>query len=233
MSPGRRRGRPSRRREVGGEERPRARLLRHGAESLSDAEVLAVLLMNGCAGRSAVEQAREILAESGGLLGLAEGRAWLACRGIGDAKAARLLAAVEISCRLAREKVPERQVLNAPSILARYLLLRYVVDDQEIVGALYLDVRGRVIAERVLYRGTLRRASVEPRAILKEALLRNAAGFVLFHTHPSGDPSPSAHDLDFTRQVKQAAEVMGVDFHDHLILARGGRWLSLRRHGPW
>ncbi len=97
--------------------------------------------------------------------------------------------------------MPRRDLLDRPDAVASYLGLRYSQGDQEKMGALYLDVRNRLIGESEVYRGTLSRAAVEPRAIMKEALLFSASGYVLFHTHPSGDPSPSAEDLTFTRRM--------------------------------
>lgn len=144
-----------------------------------------------------------------------------------------MLAAVEIGKRLAKANLPQRLSLDQPSRVANYLALRYLTQDQEIMGSLYLDTRNRLIGESELYRGTLNRAAVEPRAALKEALLRNAAGFILFHTHPSGDPSPSAEDLAFTRRVSQAGELLGIYLLDHLILASRDRWISLRQRGGW
>lgn len=101
------------------------------------------------------------------------------------------------------------------------------------MGALFLDTRNRLIQDNEIFRGTLNRAAVEPRAILKQGLLRNAAGFVLFHTHPSGDPSPSAEDLAFTRRMANAGEVVGLRLVDHLIIGGGGRWVSLKKRGGW
>ncbi len=101
------------------------------------------------------------------------------------------------------------------------------------MGALYLDTRNRLLAERELYRGTVNRAAVEPRAILKEGLLHGACGMVVFHTHPSGDPSPSPEDLAFTRRLSEGGELVGVRLVDHLILGGVGRWVSLRERGAW
>lgn len=216
------------------EDRPRERLLRSGAAALSDAELVAVLLRTGRPGCSALEMARRIFAEHGGLPGLLEmTETRLRRRGIGKAKAATLLAAIELGRRLARCQLPRRQLLAEPEHVARYLIVRYGVRDQEIMGALFLDVRHRLIGESELFRGTLHRAAVEPRAILKEALLRGASAFILFHTHPSGDPSPSVEDLCFTRRMAEAGELLGVRLADHLILADAERWISLQRRGAW
>lgn len=94
-------------------------------------------------------------------------------------------------------------------------------------------MRNRLISESDIYHGTLSRAAVEPRAILKQGLLRSAAGIILFHTHPSGDPSPSAEDLDFTRRMVEAGELLGIRLIDHLIRGSAGRWVSLKRRGAW
>ncbi len=216
------------------DELPRERLLRLGGAALSDAELLAVLLRTGIPGTSAIELGHEVLAEQGGLNGLlmSDGAA-LKRPGLGPAKAATLLAAIELSRRLARTQVPRRDLLDRPDLVANYLSLRYVQQDQEVMGALYLDVRNRLIAERDIYRGTVSRAAVEPRVILKEALLRSASSFILFHTHPSGDPSPSAQDLSFTRRLSDAGELLGIRLVDHLILGSSGRWISLGRRGAW
>jgi DNA repair protein RadC len=221
-------------RELPPDERPRERLLAQGARALGDAELVAVLLRTGRPGASALDMARETLAAVGGIAGMAAGGAPLLLRrGLGEAKAASLLAAIEIGRRLARGEAFEKAALGAPAAVASYLALRYGVRDQEVMGALYLDTRHRLIAERDLYRGTINRAAVEPRAILKEGLLHGACGLVVFHTHPSGDPSPSAEDLAFTRRLAEAGELVGIRLVDHLILGGVGRWTSLRERGAW
>lgn len=221
-------------RELPDDERPRERLLEHGPRALGDAELVAVLLRTGRAGVSVLALAREVLAASGGLagLGVASVRT-LSAKGLGPAKAASLLAAVELARRLARTELADREALAHPAAAASYLALRYGLRDQEVLGAIYLDTRNRMIAERELYRGTLNRAAVEPRLVLKEGLLQGAAGCIVFHTHPSGDPSPSAEDLAFTRRLAEAGEVVGIRLVDHLILGGVGRWVSLAQRGGW
>ena len=221
-------------RELPSDERPRERLLGNGGGALSDAELVAVLLRSGRPGVSALDLARGLLRDRGGLEGLQGASADELMRaGLGPAKAAGLLAAVEIGGRLARAELPTGELLSRPAAVARYLQLRYTRGGQEVMGALYLDTRNRLLSERELFRGTLNRAAVEPRAILKHGLLRDAAGLVLFHTHPSGDPSPSAEDLAFTRRLAEAGGVVGIRLGDHLILGRGRRWVSLRQRGAW
>jgi DNA repair protein RadC len=221
-------------RELPRGDRPRERLLRHGGPALTDAELVAILLGTGRKQHSAVEVARELLRQRGGLNGLvgipAEA---LGVPGLGPAKKAVLLAAVELARRFARAELPEREPLTHPGAVARYLGLRYGLAGQEVMGALYLDTRHRLIAENELFRGTLSRAAVEPRAVLKAGLLRDAAAIILFHTHPSGDPSPSAEDLAFTRRLDKAGDLLGMRLVDHLVLGSGGSWRSLRQRGGW
>ena len=221
-------------RELPEDERPRERLLAKGARSLGDAELVAVLLRTGRRGASAIEMARELLDAVGGLAGLANAQpASLARRGLGAAKSAGLVAAIEVGRRLARAEIADREPLARPAAVASYLALRFALREQEVLGALYLDVRNRLLAERELYRGTLSRAAVEPRRVLQEGLLLGAAGCIVFHNHPSGDPTPSAEDLAFTRRLAEAGEIVGIRLVDHLVLGGPGRWLSLRERGGW
>lgn len=221
-------------RELPFEDRPRERLLARGCDALSDAELLAVLLRTGRPGSSALAVARRLLAETGGLVGLAGSDPGSLRRpGLGPAKAASVLAAIEIGRRLARAELPDRQPLSRPGKVASYLDLRYGHLGQEVMGALFCDTRHRLLAERELFRGTLHRAAVEPREVLKEGLKHDAAGVVVFHTHPSGDPAPSREDLQFTRRLSRACEAVGVYLVDHLVVGRGGSWVSLRERGGW
>jgi DNA repair protein RadC len=221
-------------REIPKSERPRERLLEQGSGALSDAELVAILLRTGHRKASVVQLARTVLDENGGLGGLLGSTPRTLRRpGLGPAKAAGLLAALEIASRLARLEVQEREALSRPAEVARYLHLRYQTRDQEVMGALFLDTRGRTLGDRELYRGTLDRALVEPREVLKECLLRGASGVILFHTHPSGDPTPSQEDTDFTLRMAAASAVLGIKLHDHIVLARTGRWVSMRDKMTW
>ena len=216
------------------DERPRERLLRNGSASLSDTELVSILLRSGRPGASSIDLARDLLEELGGLAGLAGLCAKSLRRpGVHDAKASVLLAAVEVGRRLARARLPHRRPMDRPEDVASYLALRYQQRDQEVMGALYIDTRQRLMGEEEFYRGTINRCAAEPRALLKAGLLRNAAGILVFHTHPSGDPSPSAEDLAFTRRLAEAGDVVGVRLVDHLILGTGNAWVSLRQRGAW
>ncbi len=219
-------------RELPESERPRERLLKQGSAALSDAELVAVLLRTGVEGQSVIQMSTELLQETGGLSGLVSFTPEsLRRHGLGPAKVATLLATVEIAARVAREQLNEREPLTRPAEVARYLYLRFWARDQEVVGALFLDSRNRLLGAKELFRGTINRSVAEPREILKEALVRGAVTVVLFHTHPSGDPSPSESDLGFTRRLKEAGEIVGVRLADHLILGAPGRWVSLQQRG--
>jgi DNA repair protein RadC len=221
-------------RELPEGERPRERLLQQGGSSLADSELLAVLLRTGRRGASAIQMAMDVLRENGGLSGLLTATPHsLRRHGLGPAKAASLLAAVELGRRLAREQLLDREPLSRPVDVARYLALRYHTSDQEVMGALFLDARNLLLGEREMFRGTLSRISVEPREILRECLQRGASSIYLFHTHPSGDPEPSAEDLLFTRRMAEAAEIVGLRLVDHVVLGHRGRWVSLREKSAW
>jgi DNA repair protein RadC len=208
---------------------PRERLLRSGPRALSDAELLALLLSACRPGVSALDFARQLLQESGGLCGLVGvNPLTLQHQSPGGSDGTALLAALELACRLAQGQIPDRTPLTRPDQVAHYLCLRYGNAEQKVLGALWLDTRHRLIGEREVFRGTFHRAAVEPRPLLKEALLRNAASILMFHTHPSGDPTPSPEDRLFSRRMAEACQLVGVELLDHLVLG-GPRWLSRRQ----
>jgi DNA repair protein RadC len=211
---------------------PRERLLRHSAQGLSDAELLAVVLRNGSPGLSALGAAQRLLAAAGGLGGLlsADRESLLDC-GAGDGRAAVALAVAELARRMSRSRIAGRGDLSSAAAVAAYLQLRSGLDEQEVMGALYLNVHNRLLADREIFRGTLTQATVEPRPILSLALRHRAARFILWHSHPGGDPEPTIEDLDFTRRMLEAGKLLGVRLLDHLILGCQGRWISLARRG--
>jgi DNA repair protein RadC len=208
---------------------PHKRLWCRGVKSLADEDLLGLLLR----GPLVQELAEDVL--QAGLAGLLQldPRLLLQRPGFGRVNTAIVLAAIELGLRLARVRIPERRPLSRTDRVADYLCLRYGNPDQEVLGALFLDARSRLLGEAELYRGTLSRNAVEPRLILKEALLRSASAVVAFHTHPSGCPAPSSEDLVFTRRLAEAGELVGVRLVDHLILGDSGRWVSLQRRGAW
>ncbi|MBI3932500.1 MAG: DNA repair protein RadC [Acidobacteria bacterium] len=221
---------PRRVQDLPPEERPRERLARRGAAALSNRELIALLLGTGRRGASALDVAEGLLLS--GLRGLA-GRSLgelEAELGLGRAKAARVLAALELGARVASEGRGPAPVFRAPEESARYLLPRYGARPVETFGLLALDVRHRLKHEAVVSVGCLTSSLVHPREVFQEAIVARAAALVLFHNHPSGDPEPSAEDVALTRRLAAAGALMGIEVLDHLILG-AGRFVSLKQRG--
>jgi DNA repair protein RadC len=212
------------------EDRPRERLEREGPAALSNRELLALLLGTGDARGSALDLAERLL--SGGLRGLrAASLGELGCeRGVGKAKAARLLAALELGARLPAEGRGAAPVLRTPDDAARHLLPRYGARPVETFGLLALDVRHRLKREAVISIGCLTSSLVHPREVFQEAIVSRAAALVLFHNHPSGDPEPSSEDVSLTRRLRAAGTLLGIEVLDHVILGAGS-FVSLKQRG--
>ncbi len=204
-------------------ERPRERLLRQGAEALSDAELLAIFLRTGVKGRSAVDLARELLAGQGGLAGLLDRTAEeLAGRhGLGPAKAAQLLAALELGRRYLATRLERETVFTSPGQTRSYLSLRLRGRPFEVFACLFLDNRHRLIAFEELFTGTIDGASVHPREVVRRCLAHNAAAVILAHNHPSGVAEPSRADRQITRRLQQALDLIDVRVLDHLVVGDG------------
>jgi len=202
-------------------ERPRERLLMHGAALLTDAELLEVLLATGCAGATSLDVARDLLARYRGLSALfADSTAALArSKGLGVAKVARLLAGVEIARRLLREEVTHGSALTSPEAVRDYLRLSLASLPHEAFVALFLDSQHRLLAADELFRGTLAQTSVYPREIVKAALARNAAAVIFAHNHPSGVAEPSRADELLTQALKQALALVDIRTLDHFVVA--------------
>jgi DNA repair protein RadC len=213
-------------------ERPRERLLERGAHALSDAELLAVLLGSGIKGQSAVELARTLIAEFGSLRKLlsAEASRCLAQSGIGPARYAILKAAVELARRHFREALLVGPALAAPDATRTFLLAQLRDRPYEVFCCLYLDNRHRLIAFEELFRGTIDRAGVHPREVLRQTLMHNAAAVILAHNHPSGVLEPSQADELITRRLKEALALVDVRVLDHFIIG-DGQCYSFAEHG--
>ena len=216
-------------------ERPRERLLAKGAGSLSDAELLAVLLRTGVRGKSAVELARELLGRFGGVGGLLAhfanaGAAMLGIKGLGAAKSAQLGAALELARRTLQEQLSTGTALTSPAAVRDYLRLAIGSREYEVFVCLWLDAQHRVIAFQEPFRGTLTQTSVYPREIVKAALAANAAAVIFAHNHPSGAAQPSQADELLTRNLKEALALVDVKVLDHFIVA-GAHSLSFAERG--
>jgi DNA repair protein RadC len=213
-------------------ERPREKLLERGAQALSDAELLALLLGSGIKGRSAVDVARSLIADFGSLRELlsADRPRWEGKLGIGPARYATLMASIELARRHFREPLRSSSALSAPDFTRRFLLAQLRDRPYEVFCCLFLDNRHRLIAFEELFRGTIDGASVHPREVVRQALLHNAASVIIAHNHPSGVADPSQADEGVTRRVRQALALVDVRLLDHVIVG-DGRCFSFSEHG--
>ena len=217
---------------ISSHDRPREKLARSGAEALGDNELLAILLGAGTRGRNALDIANALLEAAGGLRGLTRmGRDELSgAHGIGAARAARVQAAVEIGRRSLTRDPAERPQFMTPRDVGEYLLPLFGSYPVERFGVLLLDTRHRLVRTRILSVGSLDASVVHPREVFREAILAGAAAVVLFHNHPSGDPSPSRDDLSLTRRLTTAGDIVGIDVIDHVVLA-DSRYASMKELG--
>lgn len=215
-------------------ERPRERLLAHGPEALSDAELLAIYLRVGVRGKSAVDLARDLLQRFDGQLGtLAEASlAELASvSGIGMAKAAQLKASFELARRALSQDMATRDSFTSPGKVRDWLRLKLASRGHEVFMALWLDAQNRLLKADELFSGTLTQTSVYPREVVKAALANNAAAVILAHNHPSGIAEPSRADEMLTRSLKEALSLVDVKVLDHFIVAGNTPPLSFAERG--
>ncbi len=213
-------------------DRPRERLASLGAQALTNAELIAILLRVGVHGENAVEMGQRLLKCFGGLSGLhrAPLEELMNQHGVGGAKAAQLKAAIELGRRLAVESPEERPVINSPDDAAE--LVRYEMSalEQEHLRVLLLDTRNRVLDIVEVYQGSVNTSQVRVGEVFKAAIRRNATAVVIVHNHPSGDPTPSPDDLAVTRACVQAGKLMDVEVLDHLVIGQG-RYVSMKERG--
>ncbi|AXQ50314.1 DNA repair protein RadC [Pseudomonas vlassakiae] len=219
-------------REWPSEERPREKLLQRGAGSLTDAELLAVFLGSGVRGCNVVELARRLLVKFGGLRQLleAERDAFVGELGLGPVRYGQLQALLEIGRRHLATTIERESAMDSPAAVRRYLksMLRHEVS--EVFGCLFLDSKHRPLAFEILFRGTIDRASVYPREVVRRALQHNAAALILCHNHPSGNCEPSQDDVHLTLSLKRGLGLIDVRVLDHIIIG-DGEPLSMVEHG--
>ena len=202
------------------DDRPREKLIERGAASLTDAELLAIFLRIGVAGKSAVELARELLDRFGTMADVvnAPREAFCAVHGMGEAKYVQLQASVEIARRALACRMREMPVLNSAETVSDYLRLSIGHERVEVFVALWLDSRFRLIEMQTLSRGTLTQTSVYPREVVRAAIEKQAEHVILAHNHPSGSTEPSAADRALTQRLKQALALVDVTVVDHCIV---------------
>lgn len=205
------------------EERPREKLLLRGPQALSDAELLAIFLRTGCRGKTAVDLARELLHEYGGLRALfqADHKRFCSSLGLGSAKYAQLQAVLEMGKRHLWETLQHDATLTNPDETRDYLLALLRDRPYEVFACLFLDNRHRALGFEEMFRGTINGASVHPREVVKQALAINAAAVILVHNHPSGVAEPSPADRSLTQHLREALALVEIRVLDHLIVGDG------------
>lgn len=204
-------------------ERPREKLLKCGPQVLSDAELLALLIGSGTRGRSAVDLARSLIAEFGSLRELlaADRSQWRRRCGVGPARFATLKAAVELTRRHFLEPLRRGATLDSPGATRQFLSAQLRDRPYEVFCGLFLDNRHRLLAFEELFRGTIDGASVHPREVVRQALMRNAAALIVAHNHPSGVAQPSHADELITTRLRDALALMDIRLLDHIIVGDG------------
>jgi len=212
-------------------DRPRERLFVHGAPALSEAELLAILIGSGTRSENAILLAQRLLKTSGGLYALARTSAdeIAQIHGIGKAKASKIIAALELGFRLTTSALSERPQIYSASDAVQ-LMRDMGVLTQEHVRVMLLDSSRHLITTKTLYIGTVNTAVIRVAEILREAVIRNSPAIVLIHNHPSGDKKPSPEDINLTRALVSAGQLMDIQLVDHIIIA-GHEWTSLRELG--
>lgn len=221
--------------ELSFEERPYEKCERFGAEHLTDAELLAILLRTGTKGENSLELSKKILYQSCEKRGLISIHNWsmeqlMKIKGIGKVKAIQILCLSELAKRLAKETAEKQLDFNTPSTIAQYYMEDLRHKRQEHMKLLLLNTKSRLISEKDISVGTVNAAIISPREIFIEALQKSAVYIILLHNHPSGDPTPSIEDVQLTIQIKEAGELIGVELLDHIIIG-DNCYTSLKEKG--
>lgn len=216
------------------EDRPRERLWSMGPEFLSNAELLAIILRNGFREKSALQMAQEILQHCGedGIVGMNKLSAGdlRQMKGIGEAKAAELMAAIELGKRMSRHGLRHRMIITSPDDAAEYAMPRFRYEQREHFAVILLNIKNHVLSMPVISIGSLTTSVVHPREVFKAALQQAAAALILVHNHPSGDPSPSRDDILTTKRLVEAGKLMDVPVLDHIIIGNDN-YISLKEKG--
>ncbi len=207
-------------------DRPREKLLLKGEQSLTDAELVAIFLQTGTKGKTALDIARELLIQHGGLKNMLRlpRQQLLQNNGLGQAKYAALKAAIELGRRYLNEQMLQGEILNSSQKSQRYIAAELREHSNEVFACAFLDSQFRLISFEKLFEGTVHFTHVYPREIVKRGLAHNAAKIILAHNHPSGRASPSHADKETTRTIKEAVGLVDIDLIDHIIIGNPGHY---------
>jgi DNA repair protein RadC len=214
------------------DERPRERFIQNGPESLSNHELIAILLRTGTKDESVLQLSNRLLTNFEGLrlLKAATLEEMTEIKGIGQAKAIQILAAVEIGRRIANLNYTDRYVIRSPEDGANYVMNDMRFLSQEHFVCLYLNTKNQVLHKQTIFIGSLNASIVHPREVFREALKRSAASIICLHNHPSGDPAPSREDIEVTKRLVECGKMIGIDLLDHLIIGEN-KFVSLKEKG--
>ncbi|WP_182501881.1 RadC family protein [Peribacillus huizhouensis] len=219
-------------RDVPKDERPRERFIQTGPQSLSNQELLAILLRTGTKEESVLQLANRLISTFEGLRMLIDASIdeITAIKGIGEAKAIQILAAVELGKRITQLNYPDRYVIRSPEDGAKYCMEEMRFLTQEHFITLYLNTKNQVIHKQTIFIGSLNASIVHPREVYKEAFRRSAASIICLHNHPSGDPSPSREDIEVTKRLVECGKIIGIELLDHIIIGEH-KFVSLKEKG--
>jgi len=212
--------------------RPRERLIYAGSGALSNAELLAILLRVGGRGESALRMAERLLAQFGGVAGLAQASFEELCNthGVGTAKASQIKSALEIGRRLMMALPQDRPQVRSPADVANLLMLEMGLLEQEHLRVILLDTKNYVVRVATVYSGSLNTAVVRVGEVFRDAVRANCASLIVVHNHPSGDPTPSPEDIRVTEMLVNAGELLDIAVLDHVVIGRN-RYVSLKERG--
>jgi DNA repair protein RadC len=214
------------------DERPRERFKKNGPQSLSNHELIAILLRTGTKEESVLQLSNRLLTQFEGLRLLkgATLEEMTEIKGIGQTKAIQILAAVELGRRVSNLAFNERYVIRSPEDGANYMMNDMRFLSQEHFVCLYLNTKNQVIHKQTIFIGSLNASIVHPREVFREALKRSAASIIALHNHPSGDPAPSREDIEVTKRLSECGKIIGIDLLDHLIIGEN-KFVSLKEKG--
>jgi DNA repair protein RadC len=219
-------------RELPAQERPRERLKHYGAASLSNAELLAIILRTGAASESVLNMSTRLLARFGGLAGLARASFGELCQehGLGEAKAAQVKASLELGRRLLAKEAGGRAAVRSPADVANLLQTEMAFLEQEELRLVLLDTKNQVLSMPQVYRGSVNRSLIRIAEVFRDAIRENSPALVVVHNHPSGDPTPSPEDVSVTEQLIEAGKLLDIEVLDHIVIGRHD-FVSLKEQG--
>lgn len=214
------------------EERPIEKLLSSGPESLSNAELLAIILRTGTKGENIVSLSTRIISEFDGLDGLLEAgiEEISTIKGVKNIKASQIIAIGELVKRINKISLTKKRNISSPKDVANFIMKEMMFLKQEILKVIMLDTKNNIIGTKDVFKGSLNTSIVHPREIFKEAIRKSSSSIIICHNHPSGDPTPSKEDINITIRIKECGKIIGIDLLDHLIVGKD-KFVSLKEKG--